>query len=138
MQTFYIGLYTQLPEANSPGVEVSGAGYARISLGAVDFGGQDIVTNSESLTFPSAQGDWGIVRGFGLFNENGHLLISGPLRSAPVRITDGCSVTFGPHSISISAMFLVSPEELRELLSPPPSKPIAPKRTLWERLTEDD
>jgi hypothetical protein len=137
MRTFYIGLFNVLPtEGDNPGIEVSGAGYARIPLGKVEFGGKDIVVNAENLSFGFAAGDWGIVAGFGLFTDDGRLILAGPLSSAPLRVTAGDTVSFWARSISISAIFLVTPEELQALLLPKPVPREIP--TIWDRLLEEE
>jgi hypothetical protein len=66
--TPYIGLFTVAPTDAGGGTEVTGGSYARQS-GAGKFGvpASGSVTNSSSITFPTATANWGTVVAYGLF-----------------------------------------------------------------------
>lgn len=81
MAPLYLGLFTVAPGAGGDGgTEVSGAGYVRqaIPFGdpATDDGGVTSMTNEEEFVFPRAEGSWGEVSAWGVYDAetDGHLL----------------------------------------------------------------
>jgi hypothetical protein len=59
-------------------VEVSGAGYARVSYwGASNWGAavNGLTRNLNAVTFPAPSGDWGVITHAGIFDQDGNLLI---------------------------------------------------------------
>lgn len=83
--TTYLGLYTSDPGEGNTGTEVSGGSYARqsITFGAPSNG---VTTNSASITFPTATGNWGTITHVGILDAStsGNLLYYTPLDSSKV------------------------------------------------------
>jgi hypothetical protein len=83
--TPYIGLFTVAPTDAGGGTEVSGGSYARQS-GVGKFGTPSggAVSNSSTITFPTATANWGTVVAYGLFTASsaGTLLRWKPLTTS--------------------------------------------------------
>lgn len=60
--TVYVGLYTAAPSDTAEGTEVSGGAYARqsVTFGAPS-GNPAQISNSASVTFPTATANWGTI-----------------------------------------------------------------------------
>jgi hypothetical protein len=125
MSQLYLGLWQYLPDDSGLGVEVSGFGYSRVPLDLEIAGSR--ATNRNPVTFPMVQGSWGTIRGFGVWDEYGRLLFSGPTTS---QLTPQSSdvVSFLSNALAIENMV---PREYW------PSQPVRERKTLWERLDEE-
>jgi len=65
----WIGLCTTAPTDSTPGTAISGMGYARVTAAFVMGGGQPTsASNSASVDFPAATGNWGNVGWFELWD----------------------------------------------------------------------
>jgi hypothetical protein len=95
----YIALFTTpLGDDGTGGTEVSGGAYARVQVhenGSVSTpkwnlaaaeGEHYVVDNAGEVAFAEATADWGMVKGFGVYDaaSSGNLLYHGPLASSPV------------------------------------------------------
>lgn len=87
--TLHVGLFTTLPnDAGTGGVEVTGAGYARVAVtnNSTNFpaasGGSK--SNGTQIQFAQATASWGNVKGFGIFDASsgGNLLVASYLVGA--------------------------------------------------------
>ena len=63
----YLALFTVAPGETGGGTEVAGAGYERMELKTSAASGGS-KTNSEEILFPEAEGDWGTIMGYGVFD----------------------------------------------------------------------
>jgi hypothetical protein len=106
--TWYIGLFTVLPDDNGAGgVEVAGGSYARVAVTAnstnfpVASGG--VISNGVTFTFPTATADWGTVIGFGLFDAAtvGNLRIKAAVNASKV-VLNGDTVRFTGNTLVFS------------------------------------
>lgn len=100
--TVYVGLYTTDPTDANTGTEVSGGSYARV---AVTFGAPSngVSTNSSSVTFPTATGNWGTVTHIGILDAStaGNLLYHTPLDAAKT-IASGDVFTISTGNLSVT------------------------------------
>lgn len=82
--------------------EVTGAGYSRVSCwGAAEWSVpvNGLVRNSNTITFPTAAADWGVVTHVGLFDQDGNLLIHRQL-SAPRDVPNGETFEFDINNLA--------------------------------------
>lgn len=83
--TVYVGLSTGSFNDDNSGTELTGNGYARVSIsfGAAASG---TASNDAAVEFSAATGSWGTVSHFGLFDASsaGNLLIHGALTASKV------------------------------------------------------
>ena len=83
--TVYVGLSTGSFNDDNSGTELTGNGYARVSIsfGAASSG---TASNDAAVEFSAATGSWGTVSHFGLFDASsaGNLLIHGALTASKV------------------------------------------------------
>jgi hypothetical protein len=83
--TVYVGLSTGSFNDDNSGTELTGNGYARVSIsfGAASSG---TASNDAAVEFSAATGSWGTVSHFGLFDasSSGNLLIHGALTASKV------------------------------------------------------
>jgi hypothetical protein len=93
----YIALFNTLPdEAGLNGLEVSGAGYARVRHGPADAnwsataGGNGQLSNLTPVTFGTPTTDWNTIVGFGIYDAltGGNALILTPLET-PITVKAG-------------------------------------------------
>ena len=81
--TVYVGLSTGSFNDDNSGTELTGSGYSRqsIAFGAAASG---TASNSGTVDFPAATGNWGTVSHFGIFDAStgGNLLIHGALTAS--------------------------------------------------------
>ncbi len=98
--TVYLALYTSAPSAGGGGTEVSGGGYARVSVvnnntNWPDVSGAATKTLGVAQSFPIATGNWGTVTHVGIFDASsgGNLLMFGTL-DTPVAVTTNDTFTF--------------------------------------------
>lgn len=100
--TVYVGLYTSDPGEGNTGTEVSGGSYARV---AVTFGAPSngVSTNSASVTFPTATGNWGTVSHIGILDAltSGNLLYYTAL-DASKTIASGDVFTISTGNLSVT------------------------------------
>jgi len=84
----YLALYTVAPTDVGGGTEVTGGSYVRqlITFGAPVSG---VVSNSGSITFPTATADWGTIVAVGIFDASvaGNLLYYGNLTASKTILT---------------------------------------------------
>jgi hypothetical protein len=101
--TVYVALYTTDPTDADTGTEVSGGSYARQ---AVTFGSPSngVSTNSASVTFPTATGNWGTITHIGIRDAStaGNLLYHTPLdTSKTVNTSDVFTISSGNLSVTL-------------------------------------
>jgi len=101
--TVYVALYTTDPTDADTGTECSGGSYARQ---AVTFGSPSngVSTNSASVTFPTASGNWGTVTHIGIRDAStaGNLLYHTPLDTAKtVNSSDVFTISSGNLSVTL-------------------------------------
>jgi hypothetical protein len=101
---WFLALYTAAPNDAGGGTELSGAGYARESI-AFDAAtsGAGTTSNSATVTFTAAGGDWGSVTHFGIFDASttGNLLWHGAL-TTPRTVNDTDTLNFAAGSIVLT------------------------------------
>lgn len=101
--TTYVALYTTDPTDADTGTEVSGGSYARqaVTFGAPSNG---VTTNSASVTFPTATGNWGTITHIGIRDAStaGNLLYHTPLdTSKTVNTSDVFTISSGNLSVTL-------------------------------------
>jgi len=101
--TVYVALYTSDPTDADTGTEISGGSYARqsVTFGAPSNG---VSTNSSSVTFPTATGNWGTITHIGLRDAltAGNLLYHTPLdASKTVNTSDVFTIASGNLSVTL-------------------------------------
>lgn len=101
--TTYVALYTTDPTDADTGTEVSGGSYARqaVTFGAPSNG---VTTNSASVTFPTASGNWGTITHIGIRDAStaGNLLYHTPLdTSKTVNTSDVFTISSGNLSVTL-------------------------------------
>lgn len=104
----WIGLWTASLADDSDGStagEVSGGGYSRQSAPATKWGSASggSISNTGSITFPSATASWGTVTHFGIFDASsaGNLLYFAAL-SASKKIESGDTPKFAAGALTVS------------------------------------
>jgi hypothetical protein len=92
----YIGLFSVMPSDITPGTEISGDNYSRVEINSnlqnwcgtqspgctvQSTGTGGMTSNNNQLMFPEPLSDWGLVVGFGMFDQplDGNLLFYGEL-----------------------------------------------------------
>ena len=82
----YIGLYTSTPDDTGGGTEVSGNNYSRVQHESWDVSSSGASENTSDITFPTANGNWGTIIAFGIFDAStgGNLLVWGAVPSQEV------------------------------------------------------
>jgi len=101
--TVYVALYTSDPTDADTGTEISGGSYARqsVTFGAPSNG---VSTNSSSVKFPTATGNWGTITHIGLRDAltAGNLLYHTPLdASKTVNTSDVFTIASGNLSVTL-------------------------------------
>ena len=116
--TLYIGLYTAAPSDTGGGTELSGSGYARVSVTSslanwagtqsagsttASSGTGGATSNNTAITFPEPTSGWGQVQAFGVFDAatGGNLLFHGSL-TINKTINEGDTVTFPARSLVVT------------------------------------
>ena len=116
--TLYIGLYTAAPSDTGGGTELSGSGYARVSVTSslanwagtqsagsttASSGTGGATSNNTAITFPEPTSGWGQVQAFGVFDAatGGNLLFHGSL-TINKTINEGDTVTFPAGSLVVT------------------------------------
>lgn len=116
--TLYIGLYTAAPSDTGGGTELSGSGYARVSVTSslanwagtqssgsttASSGTGGATSNNAAITFPEPTSSWGQVQAFGVFDAatGGNLLFHGSL-TINKTINEGDTVTFPAGSLVVT------------------------------------
>lgn len=116
--TLYIGLYTAAPSDTGGGTELSGSGYARVSVTSslsnwagtqssgsttASSGTGGATSNNTAITFPEPTASWGQVQAFGVFDAStaGNLLFHGSL-TINKTINQGDTVTFPAGSLVVT------------------------------------
>ncbi len=101
--TTFVALYTTDPTDADTGTECSGGSYARqaVTFGAPSNG---VTTNSASVTFPTASGNWGTITHIGIRDAvtSGNLLYHTPLDTAKtVNTSDVFTISSGNLSVTL-------------------------------------
>jgi hypothetical protein len=101
----YLALFTVAPTDSSAGTgEVSGGGYARqaITWGATSGGSPTSVSNSATITFPTATASWGTIVAFAVFDAAtaGNIIYWGTLTSVTVNASNQVVVNAGSLTIT--------------------------------------
>lgn len=102
--TVYMALFTAVTDAEAgTGTEVSGGSYARtaITFGAPSNG---VITNSATVTFPTATADWGTVTHGGIFDaaSAGNALSIIKALAASKVVNNGDIIRFNTGQISFT------------------------------------
>lgn len=114
----YIGLFTANPSDTGGGTEVSGGSYARVEYGSTllkwagtqsvgstttSVGTSGTTSNNDPITFPSPTANWGVITGFGMFDQSsgGNLLFHGALSIDKTVNNGDAAPTFTAASLSI-------------------------------------
>lgn len=105
MPTAYLALFTTAPTDAGGGTEVSGGSYARVTTAGADWGAASggANTNANTLTFPTATGNWGTIVAAGLYDasSSGNLLIWNNL-TANKTVTSGDTISFPAGNIDFT------------------------------------
>lgn len=101
-----LALYTVAPaDDGTGGTEVTGGSYARQSItftSGTSGTSASRFQNSALISFPTATANWGTVVAFGVFDNNGNMLITGPLTvSTPVNSGSQFQVATGSLTVDI-------------------------------------
>jgi hypothetical protein len=102
--TVYVGLFTSSPTDAASGAEVSGGSYVRqaITFGTAASNGS--ISNTATVTFPTATGNWGTISHIGIYDAltSGNLLYWGAVTQSKI-ITSGdtFSITTGNLTITL-------------------------------------
>ncbi len=101
--TAFVALYTADPTDADTGTECTGSAYARqaVTFGAPSNG---VSTNSASVTFPTATGNWGTITHVGIRDAStaGNLLYHTPLDTAKtVNTSDVFTISSGNLSVTL-------------------------------------
>lgn len=116
--TLYISLYTAAPSDSGGGTELSGNGYARVSVTsslanwagsqstgstAASSGTGGATSNNVDITFPEPTSSWGQVQAFGVHDAStgGNILFHGSL-TINKTINEGDTVTFPAGSLVVT------------------------------------
>ena len=100
----YIGLSTTTPSRDGTGVTEppSAAGYSRRKLTGMSTPALGVTTNTETVYFSEATGDWGVCTYFCIFaSATGSLLAYGSLPTS-IHPTDGKVPLIRPGNLSLS------------------------------------
>lgn len=102
--TIYVGLFTASPTDANSGTEVSGGSYARqaITFGTAAASGS--ISNTATVTFPTATASWGTITHIGLYDavSAGNLLYWGAVtQSKTIASGDTFSITTGNLTITL-------------------------------------
>lgn len=115
--TLYIGLMTTAGTDVSPGIEVTGGGYARVAIDStllnwsgtqsassqtVSSGTSGTTSNNVAIEFPIPSGDWGTVVEFGVFDASigGNLLWRAALELPTTIYFGDTAPTFASNALS--------------------------------------
>jgi len=68
----WVALFTGTLSGDTPGTEVTGGSYARVSTAPADWSAASSgsLTNSNAVTFPAPTANWGTVTHFGVFDAS--------------------------------------------------------------------
>lgn len=106
---FSIGLFTTMPDdAGANGVEVAGNNYSRVRNDPGDANwsrstdGTNKYWNARAVEFPVQSAPWGTVIGYGIWDENGNLLISALLDTPRVVDLTVANPIFPPGYLVVS------------------------------------
>lgn len=99
--TYTVWLTTTIPTQAVPGLEVTGPGYARLTVAnnktTFSNAALGVVSNAIAFAFPTAVGSWGIVRGVEIYD--GATRIAFAEVTPPKSITAGNVATFSPGNL---------------------------------------
>jgi len=100
---WYIGLYTSATNDTSGGTEVSGGSYARTAVSFTVT--TDTASNSATVTFPTASGNWGTVTHIAIADAitGGNRLFHGAVTtSKDISTGDTFQITSGSLTITLA------------------------------------
>ena len=100
---WFVGLFTTDPTDAGTGTEVSGGSYARQAMAFSVTG--DTATNSATVTWPVATGNWGEIGWIGIYDNStgGNLLFHGQVAVAKTILTgDTFQISSGNLSITLA------------------------------------
>lgn len=105
---WFVGLFTAAPSDTGGGTEVSGGNYARqpvtFSVAAAGSPATTTATNTATITFPTANANWGTITHVGVFTlvTSGTLLFHGAVTvSKTIESGDTFQITAGNLSIEL-------------------------------------
>ncbi len=102
----YVALFTGTLSGDTPGTEVTGGSYARVSTAPADWtaasGGA--LENGNAITFPAPTANWGTVTHFGIFDAStsGNALYYGDLTSSRVINNGDGAPSFAAGALDIT------------------------------------
>lgn len=102
--TIYIGLFTAAPTDANSGTEVSGGSYARQAITFGTAASSGAISNTATVTFPTATGNWGTITHIGLYDAltTGNLLYHGAVTvSKTITTGDTFSIAVGNLTITL-------------------------------------
>lgn len=117
--TMYIGLVTSASSAGSPGSEVTGGSYARVSIASslanwagtqsagstgASTGTSGQTSNNVVLTFPAPTGNWGTVVGFIIMDASsgGNMIYFAPLTVAVTINSGAAAPAFAAAALTVT------------------------------------
>jgi hypothetical protein len=102
--TIYVGLFTASPTDANSGTEVSGGSYARQVMAFATAASNGSISNSATVTFPTATANWGTITHIGLYDAltSGNLLYWGAVvQSKVVANGDTFSISTGNFTVTL-------------------------------------
>ena len=102
--TPYLALFTVAPTDAGGGTEVTGGDYARVAIsGSMGTASGGAITNSGTITFPTATGSWGTVVAFAVMDAStvGNMLWWGDL-TASKTVGSGDTLTFAAGDLDFT------------------------------------
>lgn len=102
----WVALFTGTLSGDTPGTEVTGGSYARVSTAPADWtaasGGA--LENGNAITFPAPTANWGTVTHFGIFDAStsGNALYYGDLTSSRVINNGDGAPSFAAGALDIT------------------------------------
>lgn len=100
--SIYVALFTNNPDEDGSGTEVSGGSYARVLVSAWSRLG-NVVDNDSAIEFPEASGSWGTVTHFALYDAatSGNILAYSALDFSQA-VASGETVRFAAGDLDFS------------------------------------
>lgn len=102
--TIYVGLFTASPTDANSGTEVSGGSYARQSITFGTAASSGAISNTATVTFPTASANWGTITHIGLYDNStsGNLMYWGAVTvSKTITTGDTFSIAIGNLTITL-------------------------------------
>lgn len=100
--TVYVGLFTAAPSDAGGGTEASGGSYARVAATFSAPSPAGTITNSGTVTFPTASGSWGALTHFAVFDavSGGNMIGWAPL-TTPKTVGSGDTASYAASALTI-------------------------------------